>query len=691
MSWLFVPRLRADGWLRIGGQEHRFEDDLAYHDHNWGRFWWGDDFGWTWGTILPREPDDPWSMVFLQMTDRRRLRFLSQALYVWHHDEPAAIFRHAAVQTHVRSASRPRSGLHPAAPDATAPRRRGAGRAGTRRDHRDTGGRHRARRVSPAVLRPPRAAQRDPSRPVDRAVRDQRYRPGRAASISGEACRLRRHRRIRVPPWLNRFRRCCGARSSISPTRCPTAIGCCWTALGPMVVELDVDGELFSLRGGDRLEVSDGAARLGTCPDHHLPRRHPRRARRQGRTAATRSKPAPSACAARSTTSCARTTRCSPTCTRGPGTVAAGTAGRTPGGRRHEPQLASRRRRRANPRPTVAVLGAGIAGLTAAHELAERGFDVTVYEIAQDERNGLGTEPAGTYPPVKLGGLAASQYSTVGTHDGSPAELRPFPGRRGQPRPPGGRSRVSTASASSRRTTYTSGTCSSASRSTNARDGWRHGHAGRRPRAPSWTTSGGWSPRERRWTASRRSSFPARRPRSPGRVPQRPQPARRSWASPRSDIADLREQIAALPRHQSAAPRARNCRTCRPTTSSSDATSDDGDPRFSYSPRFDALPARDATGARRIRLALGRRPHEHRPRTSSCNCSMDRRDNKADGVLNGPTTESWFDHWYRHLVALGVRFVHGAARLPRSARVRPEPATPPATAGAGHAGRRYAG
>ncbi len=30
--------------------------------------------------------------------------------------------------------------------------------------------------------------------------------------------------------------------------------------LGPMVVELDVDGELFSLRGGHRLEVSDGAA-----------------------------------------------------------------------------------------------------------------------------------------------------------------------------------------------------------------------------------------------------------------------------------------------------------------------------------------------------------------------------------------------------------------------------------------------
>ena len=37
-------------------------------------------------------------------------------------------------------------------------------------------------------------------------------------------------------------------------------------ALGPLVVEVDVDGELFALRGGSRLDVSDGPASVAGAP-----------------------------------------------------------------------------------------------------------------------------------------------------------------------------------------------------------------------------------------------------------------------------------------------------------------------------------------------------------------------------------------------------------------------------------------
>nr|WP_301148781.1 FAD-dependent oxidoreductase [Mycobacterium simiae] len=309
------------------------------------------------------------------------------------------------------------------------------------------------------------------------------------------------------------------------------------------------------------------------------------------------------------------------------------------------------------PRPTVAVLGAGIAGLTAAHELAERGFAVTVYESRADERAALRPTPADTYPAVKLGGLAASQYSTVGSRDGSQAELRPFPGRRGRPRAP--------------------------RRAVAGEHGFRFFPAfylhiwdlfQRIPVYQFTQTADGtsWTPTSRTVydnvrrvvtkgvTVHDRPSlvFPSELPRSPA-----------EFLGVLSELAtlgftpsDVGTYLSRLLRYLSTSPlrRARELQNLSAYDFLVGYDSRTGINEFTYSPSCDRL----LRQMPRILVALDSLWGDARTNMSTylqLYLNMDRRDNKADGVLNGPTTEAWLDHWYRHLVRLGVRFVHNAA------------------------------
>lgn len=308
-------------------------------------------------------------------------------------------------------------------------------------------------------------------------------------------------------------------------------------------------------------------------------------------------------------------------------------------------------------RPTVAVLGAGVAGLTAAQELAERGFEVTVYEPARDERNGLSGASEGDYPPVKLGGLAASQFSTPGTHDGSPAELRPFPGGTVPPRLP--------------------------QRAVAGEHGFRFFPAyylhiwDLFQRIPVYArTDAAGSPR---WSPTARTVMDnVRRVVTQGTTVQGrpslvfPREAPRSLAEflsvldqlaqlgfTASDIATFQSRLL---RFLTTSPlrRARELQNMSSYDFLVGRDRHDGPARFTYSPTFDAL-IREMP---RVLVAFDPRWGDVRTNMVSylqLYLNMDRRDDKADGVLNGPTTEAWLDHWYRHLVALGVRFACGAA------------------------------
>jgi hypothetical protein len=104
LSWFFVPRLAASGTVSIDGEEEEIEDAPAYHDHNWGRFRWGDDFSWEWGSVLPRDARSQLGVVMMRVTDRARTVSRSQSLSLWRGEGHPVVFRDGDL--HVRAEGR---------------------------------------------------------------------------------------------------------------------------------------------------------------------------------------------------------------------------------------------------------------------------------------------------------------------------------------------------------------------------------------------------------------------------------------------------------------------------------------------------------------------------------------------------------------------------------------------------------
>lgn len=100
INWLVVPRLVADGEITVAGRRHVVDGALAYHDHNWGHFGWGRDFAWEWGYGLPADAANPWSLVFVRLSDRAHTHAMMQGVFLWNGMREQRVFRDGDLGVH---------------------------------------------------------------------------------------------------------------------------------------------------------------------------------------------------------------------------------------------------------------------------------------------------------------------------------------------------------------------------------------------------------------------------------------------------------------------------------------------------------------------------------------------------------------------------------------------------------------
>ena len=111
MRWFVVPRLRANGYLRIDGKEVRVVDSAAYHDHDWGTFRWGGGFAWNWSVSHSEGGGTPWTVTATQITDEGRNRLYTDSLTLWRGNDLVRSFRresmHVAMEGCLTPVGRP--------------------------------------------------------------------------------------------------------------------------------------------------------------------------------------------------------------------------------------------------------------------------------------------------------------------------------------------------------------------------------------------------------------------------------------------------------------------------------------------------------------------------------------------------------------------------------------------------------
>lgn len=104
VNWLIVPDLTVEGTARLPGWRGPLGGWRGYHDHNWGRWWWGEDFGWQWG--VAREPADGGApgltVVYDRTSDRGGAVAKEHTLSLWDGADLVRVFARGELGARMR-------------------------------------------------------------------------------------------------------------------------------------------------------------------------------------------------------------------------------------------------------------------------------------------------------------------------------------------------------------------------------------------------------------------------------------------------------------------------------------------------------------------------------------------------------------------------------------------------------------
>lgn len=100
INWLLVPALAASGRLVAEGRPVAIPQARAYHDHNWGFWRWGEDFGWIWGfsTSAEAPAGEALTIVFSRTTDREGSVVKEHTVALWRGPALLKLFTRRAVR-----------------------------------------------------------------------------------------------------------------------------------------------------------------------------------------------------------------------------------------------------------------------------------------------------------------------------------------------------------------------------------------------------------------------------------------------------------------------------------------------------------------------------------------------------------------------------------------------------------------